>query len=204
MTDADGLGDLVRRFRLDARLSQEALAERAGLSARAVSDIERGTSRPRAITLSLLEEALSLNASAREQIRSAGRAPGHEAAKTEPAWSEPERLVGRAAELARARAAIVEQRARPHNIRRWPGRRKDGARACRRPRGGRHIRADGAHRLGRRTRGGSHALASRPCRWRAPCAGRLRRARDRRTIDGRRVLFVLYVRARRGVGAVRR
>ncbi len=112
MTDADGLGDLVRRFRLDARLSQEALAERAGLSARAVSDIERGTSRPRAITLSLLEEALCLNASAREQIRSAGRAPGHEAAKTEPAWSEPERLVGRAAELARARAAIVEQRAR--------------------------------------------------------------------------------------------
>ena len=36
------LADLVRQFRSDARLSQEALAERTGLSTRTVSDIETG------------------------------------------------------------------------------------------------------------------------------------------------------------------
>lgn len=112
MPHPDGLGDLVRTLRLAARLSQEALAERAGLSARAVSDIERGTSRPRPITLSLLEEALGLGASAREQLRNVGQAPGHDPAKAEPAWAEPERLLGRTAELGRARAAIVEHTAR--------------------------------------------------------------------------------------------
>ncbi len=35
-------GDLLRRLRLAAGLSQEALAERAGLSARGISDLERG------------------------------------------------------------------------------------------------------------------------------------------------------------------
>ena len=36
------LGSLLQRFRLDAAFSQEALAERAGISVRAVSDLERG------------------------------------------------------------------------------------------------------------------------------------------------------------------
>ena len=36
------LGPLLRRYRRDARLSQEELAERAGISARTVSDVERG------------------------------------------------------------------------------------------------------------------------------------------------------------------
>ena len=40
--DPRPLGELVRRHRAAATLSQEQLAERAGLSVRAISDLERG------------------------------------------------------------------------------------------------------------------------------------------------------------------
>ena len=51
----------LRRYRLAAGLSQEALAERAHLSTRAISDLERGTHRaPYRETVRLLAEALSL------------------------------------------------------------------------------------------------------------------------------------------------
>lgn len=39
-------GNLLRRARRSAGLTQEALAERAGLSARAISDLERGVNPP--------------------------------------------------------------------------------------------------------------------------------------------------------------
>ena len=39
-------GELLRRYRLAAGLSQEALADQAGLSLQAVSKIERGLHRP--------------------------------------------------------------------------------------------------------------------------------------------------------------
>jgi non-specific serine/threonine protein kinase len=52
---------LLRRHRLAAGLSQEALAERAGLSARGLSDLERGRRRwPQAATVRLLVRALGL------------------------------------------------------------------------------------------------------------------------------------------------
>jgi transcriptional regulator with XRE-family HTH domain len=61
--------ELVRQFRSDARLSQEDLAERAGLSPRTISNIETGAApSPRAITLSLLAEALGLDAAKRELL----------------------------------------------------------------------------------------------------------------------------------------
>ena len=37
-----GFGELLRRYRVAAGLTQEALAEKAGLSVRALSDLERG------------------------------------------------------------------------------------------------------------------------------------------------------------------
>ena len=50
---------LLRRQRLAAGLTQEALAERAGLSAKAVGDLERDPGRsPRLITVTLLADAL--------------------------------------------------------------------------------------------------------------------------------------------------
>ncbi len=52
---------LLRRYRDAAELTQEELAERAGLSVRAISDLERGiTPRPQRTTIRLLAEGLGL------------------------------------------------------------------------------------------------------------------------------------------------
>jgi predicted ATPase/transcriptional regulator with XRE-family HTH domain len=69
-------GDLLRRQRLAAGLTQEALAERAGLSARAVSDLERDPARmPRLGTVSLLADALGADPRQRGDLLAAAR-PG--------------------------------------------------------------------------------------------------------------------------------
>jgi transcriptional regulator with XRE-family HTH domain/tetratricopeptide (TPR) repeat protein len=55
--------ETLRRLRLAAGLTQEELAEKAQLSARAVSDLERGErTRPRKETVKLLADALNLSA----------------------------------------------------------------------------------------------------------------------------------------------
>ena len=52
-------GELLRRLRRDAALSQEALAERSGLSRNGISDLERGLHpAPRLETVRLLADAL--------------------------------------------------------------------------------------------------------------------------------------------------
>jgi transcriptional regulator with XRE-family HTH domain len=67
-------GALLRRHRLAAGLTQEALAERAGLSARGVQDLERGLKRaPRPDTLRLLAGALELAPEARAALAAAAR-----------------------------------------------------------------------------------------------------------------------------------
>src|SRR5919204_3485193 len=54
-------GELLKRHRLAAGLTQAQLAVRAGLSERAISDLERGARRvPQRATLQLLAEALGL------------------------------------------------------------------------------------------------------------------------------------------------
>jgi transcriptional regulator with XRE-family HTH domain len=56
---ADGLGERLRRQRVEAGLTQEELAQKSGLSARAISNVERGrTRRPRRSTLSQITAAL--------------------------------------------------------------------------------------------------------------------------------------------------
>src|SRR5262245_34501181 len=65
-------GDLLRQYRLAAGRSQETLAERAGLSARAVSDLERGIHRaPQAATARLLADALGLRLPDRARLEDA-------------------------------------------------------------------------------------------------------------------------------------
>jgi predicted ATPase/transcriptional regulator with XRE-family HTH domain len=67
-------GELLRRRRLAAGLTQEALAERAGISARAVSDLERDPDRtPRLDTIGLLADALGLAAGDRAGLLAAAR-----------------------------------------------------------------------------------------------------------------------------------
>ncbi len=73
-SDPGQLGTLIRRLRLASGLSQEQLAERSGLSARAVSDLERGQrTRTRPETLRMLAEALGLTDAEREALLQAAR-----------------------------------------------------------------------------------------------------------------------------------
>lgn len=67
------LGDLLRRYREAAGLSQEALAERAGLSPRGLLYLERGGRRPYPATLHRLADALSLTTEEREALTRAAR-----------------------------------------------------------------------------------------------------------------------------------
>src|SRR5215471_3110409 len=72
---------LLRQLRAEAGLTQEELAEAAGLSPRSVSDLERGINRTaRKDTALLLAEALKLPLSARAYFVAVarGRAPAHE------------------------------------------------------------------------------------------------------------------------------
>jgi class 3 adenylate cyclase/tetratricopeptide (TPR) repeat protein len=69
-------GALVRQHRLGAGLTQAALAERAGISVRAVQDLERSVGRPQRETARRLAEALALTAERRTQFdRAAAPAP---------------------------------------------------------------------------------------------------------------------------------
>jgi predicted ATPase/DNA-binding XRE family transcriptional regulator len=62
-------GSLLKRHRLRAGLTHESLAERAALSSRTISDLERGVSRrPHRDTLNLLIEALDLSAAERSAL----------------------------------------------------------------------------------------------------------------------------------------
>ncbi|HXT35037.1 MAG TPA: tetratricopeptide repeat protein [Chloroflexota bacterium] len=67
------VGDLLRRYREIAGLSQEALAERAGMSPRGLLYLERGLRRPYPATLLRLADALSLTAQEREALTLATR-----------------------------------------------------------------------------------------------------------------------------------
>jgi len=78
---------LLRQLRGEARLTQQELAELAGLSPRSVSDLERGINRTaRKDTAGLLAEALSLTGPARELFVAAarGRAPPAEVLAATP------------------------------------------------------------------------------------------------------------------------
>jgi transcriptional regulator with XRE-family HTH domain len=73
-TGERAFGDLLRRYRLSAGLTQEALAEQAGLSARGVQDLERGARQaPYVDTVRRLAEALGLAESDRAALQAARR-----------------------------------------------------------------------------------------------------------------------------------
>ena len=73
-TQLPEFGTLLKRYRLDAALSQEQLAERSGLSMDAVSALERGARRsPHAATIELLTTALGLSAQERAALTAAAR-----------------------------------------------------------------------------------------------------------------------------------
>jgi tetratricopeptide (TPR) repeat protein/DNA-binding XRE family transcriptional regulator len=115
---------LLRQFRTEARLTQEELAEAAGLSPRSVSDLERGVNRTaRKDTAVLLADALSLAGEIRVLFVAAarGRAPaadvlaarhdgvpgGSAAAATRSLPRDVGSFTGRDPELARLMGMLV-------------------------------------------------------------------------------------------------
>jgi non-specific serine/threonine protein kinase len=79
-------GDLLRQYRRAAGLTQEELADRAQVSPRAISDLERGArSRPWRETIGLIAGALGLSAAERAKLEAAARQVG----RAEPAQDAP-------------------------------------------------------------------------------------------------------------------
>jgi transcriptional regulator with XRE-family HTH domain/tetratricopeptide (TPR) repeat protein len=70
-------GRLLRAHRLRRLLTQEQLAERAGMSARAIRELEQGrVHQPRGDSVRLLADALTLAGETREEFYAAARGPG--------------------------------------------------------------------------------------------------------------------------------
>ena len=83
-------GELLRQRRLAAGLTQEALAERAGVSAKAVSDLERDPGRtPRLDTIGLLADALDLDPGERAGLLAAARPQPVDEAERAAAFRAP-------------------------------------------------------------------------------------------------------------------
>jgi transcriptional regulator with XRE-family HTH domain len=101
-------GEVLRRRRLRAGLTQEELAHRSGISVRNIRDIERGSvTRPRAGTVTLLVEALGLDVDERRELADLARgdlAPGGKPAQLPAAVTG---FAGRTAALHRLDAALV-------------------------------------------------------------------------------------------------
>lgn len=117
-SDSQAFGALLRRHRTDAGLTQEELAERAGLSVRGISDLERDVNKaPYLATVARLIEALALSdqeGRALEAATSRRRGPALKADVREPARlpAQLTTLIGRE----RDEAAIA-------HLLRWEGRR---------------------------------------------------------------------------------
>ena len=111
--DRGAFADLLRRLRREAGLTQQELAERAGISVRSISDLERAISeRPRRDTTVMLAAGLGLTGAARETFLQAARQrPRRATARPHyPPPPEPlEPLLGRAGELARIEDAVIGQ-----------------------------------------------------------------------------------------------
>ena len=117
-------GALLRRFRIDAAVSQETLAERAGISVQAVGVLERGDRRaPYRATVDLLIAALALEGPDRSELLAAaesGRAARVRSKGPVPLPAiasaagnlpfEVSSLIGRAAEIAAASALLDAHR----------------------------------------------------------------------------------------------
>ena len=111
-----GFGALLKRHRLAAGLTQEALAERAGLSAKAVSDLERDPDRlPRLGTVTLLADALGADQEARAELLAAARPPAAPGAGATGAGATGAGATGGRRAPGQARPAL------PGRARRCPG-----------------------------------------------------------------------------------
>jgi tetratricopeptide (TPR) repeat protein/transcriptional regulator with XRE-family HTH domain len=102
--------DLLRELRAGAGLTQEELAEAASVTARSVSNLERGSvATPQRETVRLLADALGLAGPARSEFEAAARGrarPGGVAAATRALPRDVASFTGRQRELAELMAAV--------------------------------------------------------------------------------------------------
>lgn len=112
-----GFGHLLRSWRVKSGLTQEQLAERAGLSVRGISDLERGMRRaPYLRTVGLLADVLELSPKERAALLHAARPVEREQnSHADPATAVPQQtdlpipptpLIGRERELATITAML--------------------------------------------------------------------------------------------------
>lgn len=106
--EIEDFASLLRRHRQAAGLSQEELAEKAGLSSDAIAALERGRRRaPRPLTVRMLAEALSLSeADLAEFTESLRRSPSGYTPQLQGPPLPPDALIGRAAELTELTALL--------------------------------------------------------------------------------------------------
>lgn len=110
-------GATLRRFRQAANLTQEELAERAGLSARGIGDIERGVSlSPYQATVRQLADALALPPDERADLLRAAHRRRHSAPRPSqsrtPLPVPPTPLIGREREVAEIVACLARPEVR--------------------------------------------------------------------------------------------
>ncbi len=100
-------GEILRRHRLSAGLSQEDLAARAGVSIETIGALERGVRRaPYRATVALLSEGLSLSAQASRELEDAARRNR----ARRPSGPAATSLIGRDADIAQVTALIGKHR----------------------------------------------------------------------------------------------
>lgn len=113
MIPTTSFSTLLKRYRQAAGLSQETLAARAGLSARAISNLERGINRaPHFDTLEFLSSALALSTQQRDLLLASARPEGAASVDDLPDVPSPDfplaptRLIGREEECFQAVALL--------------------------------------------------------------------------------------------------
>jgi predicted ATPase/DNA-binding XRE family transcriptional regulator len=125
--DRTSFGAFLRRHRQAAGLTQEALAERAGVSVEAIGTLERGARRaPYASTVELLAAALDLTPAQRDELlRSSGRRRRPPGPAAEPAPGllpiPPTPLIGRDADRTQACAVLSRPEVRLLTLTGTPG-----------------------------------------------------------------------------------
>jgi predicted ATPase/transcriptional regulator with XRE-family HTH domain len=122
LSDHETFGTLLRERRQAASLTQEALAERAGLSTRGIQHLEAGDARPYRTTVQALADALGLTGADRTRFAVAGTpAPRRRAGQPLPSLRSPATPDGasRPTRISAARSGRVTPSppgsARPHS-----------------------------------------------------------------------------------------